>query len=46
MNDDSNKNKPQEHTFTFDHSFWSFDGFENDEEGIPRPINLRSPYID
>ena len=31
----------QEKTFTFDHSFWSHDGFENDEKGYSYPIDDR-----
>lgn len=29
----------QKKTFTYDHSFWSHDDFELDEEGYNRPIS-------
>lgn len=43
---ESNKNKPTEHIFSFDNSFWSFDGFENDENGYSKPVGSNSPYVD
>ena len=32
--------------FSFDFSFWSFDGFENDENGYSKPFSPNSPYVD
>ena len=43
---ESNKNKPTEHIFSFDNSFWSYDGFENDENGYSKPVGSNSPYVD
>lgn len=32
--------------FTFDHSFWSHDGFKADESGVSVPDDIDSLYAD
>ena len=39
-------NKGGVREFTFDYSFWSFDGFEDDAEGVSVPDSPNSPYAD
>lgn len=39
-------NKGGVRDFTFDHSFWSYDGFEENAEGVSVPDSPDSPYAD
>ena len=42
----TNANKDGFKEFSFDHSFWSHDGFENNAEGVSVKDSPSSPYVD
>ena len=41
---DEDSHKERERKFAFDYSFWSHDGFENDENGYSHKSSEDSPY--
>ena len=45
-NGPSANNKEGKRTFTFDHSFWSHDGYEVTDDGISIPSGQDSKYAD